>query len=75
MTENVKSKECISQANQITLITPLRIPYLGRIGNTKLVLPKWHKYGILDRVIRVSRQNPWSKDVLPWIMGLTNLVQ
>ena len=38
-----------------TLITLLRIPYLGRIGSTKLVLPKWHKYGILNRVIRVSR--------------------
>ena len=37
----------------ITLITLLRIPYLGRIGSTKLVLPKWHKYGILNRVIRV----------------------
>ena len=36
-----------------TLITLLRIPYLGRIGSTKLVLPKWHKYGILDRIIRV----------------------
>ena len=36
-----------------TLITLLRVPYLGRIGSTKLVLPKWHKYGILNRVIRV----------------------
>ena len=26
---------------------------MGRIGSTKLVLPKWHKYGILNRVIRV----------------------
>ena len=32
------------------------MPYLGRIGSTKLVLPKWHKYGILNRVIRVR---PW----------------
>ena len=38
----------------ITLITLLRIPYLGQIGCTKLVLMKWHKYGILNRVIRVS---------------------
>ena len=37
----------------LTLITLLRIPYLGRIGSTKLELPKWHKYGILNRVIRV----------------------
>ena len=36
-----------------TQITLLRIPYLGRIGSTKLVLPKWHKYSILNRVIRV----------------------
>ena len=36
-----------------TLITLLRIPYLGRFGSTMLVLPKWPKYGILDRVIRV----------------------
>ena len=36
-----------------TLITLLRVPYLGGIGSTKLVLPKWHKYGILNRVIRV----------------------
>ena len=28
-----------------TLITLLRIPYLGRIGSTKLELPKWHMYG------------------------------
>ena len=26
-----------------TLITLLKIPYLGPIGSTKLVLPKWHK--------------------------------
>ena len=37
-----------------TLITLLRVPYLGRIGSTKLVLPKWHKYGTLNRVIRVG---------------------
>ena len=37
----------------LTLMTLLRIPYLGRIGSTKLVLPKWHKYGILNKVIRV----------------------
>ena len=28
---------------------------MGRIGSTKLVLPKWHKYGTLNRVIRVPR--------------------
>ena len=27
--------------------------FLGRIGSTKLVLPKWHKYGALNRVIKV----------------------
>ena len=27
---------------------------MGRIGSTKLVLPKWHKYAILNRVIRVK---------------------
>ena len=37
-----------------TLITLLRIPYFGRIGSTKLVLPKWHKYGTPNRVIRVK---------------------
>ena len=40
--------------DQVTLITLLRVPYLGRIGSTKLVLPKWHKYGTLTRVIRVG---------------------
>ena len=30
---------------------------MGRIGSKKLVLPKWHKYGTLDRVIRVSFEN------------------
>ena len=29
---------------------------MGRIGSTKLVLPKWHKYGTLNRVIRVSHE-------------------
>ena len=28
---------------------------LGRIGSTKLVLPKWHKYSSLNRVIRVHK--------------------
>ena len=35
------------------MITLSRVLYLGRIGSTKLVLPKWHKYSILNRVIRV----------------------
>ena len=26
---------------------------MGQINSTKLVLPKWHKYGTLNRVIRV----------------------
>ena len=30
--------------------------YIGRIGSTKLELPKWHKYGTFNRVIRVSNQ-------------------
>ena len=30
------------------------MPYSGRIGSTELVLPKWHKYGILNTVIRVG---------------------
>ena len=28
---------------------------MGRIGSTKLVLPKWLSYGTLNRVIRVGR--------------------
>ena len=28
---------------------------LGRFGSTKLVLPKWHKYSSLNRVIRVHK--------------------
>ena len=28
--------------------------FLDQIGSTKLVLQKWHKYGTLNRVIRVS---------------------
>ena len=30
-----------------TLITLLRVPYLSRIGSTKIVLPKWHKNVLL----------------------------
>ena len=48
---------------QITLMTLLRIPYLGRIGSTKLVLAKWHKYGILNRVIRVSDLNLFCQEI------------
>ena len=49
-----KKKPLEKRANEVhNLITLLRIPYLGRIGSTKLVLRKWHKYGILNRVIRV----------------------
>ena len=39
------------------LITLLRILYLGQIGSTKLVLPKWHKYSTLNRVIRVIQRS------------------
>ena len=50
----------MQQVNQIftvriTLITLLRIPYLGRIGSTKLVLPKWHKYTVF--LIELSEYN------------------
>ena len=49
-----KKKPLEERVNEVhNLITLLRIPYLGRIGSTKLVLRKWHKYGILNRVIRV----------------------
>ena len=27
---------------------------MGRIGSTKLVLPKWHKYGTYNRHFRVA---------------------
>jgi hypothetical protein len=47
------NKDC-SPSLPSTLITLLRITYSGQIGSTKLVLPKWHKYGILNRVIRVG---------------------
>ena len=40
--------------NKLTLI---RISYLGRIGSTKLELPKWHNYSILNRVIRVQLEH------------------
>ena len=36
-----------------TLIPLLRIPSLGRIGSTKIVLPKWQNIDILNRGIRV----------------------
>ena len=39
---------------ELTMITLLRIPHLVRFGSTKLAMPKWHKYGILNRVIRVG---------------------
>ena len=51
-----------------TLITPLRILYLGRIGSTKLVLPKWHKCGSLNRVIRVIEVKTILSDT-NWIKG------
>ena len=37
-----------------TLLSLLRILSLGRIGSTKLVLPKWQKIGILNRDRRVA---------------------
>ena len=40
----------------LTLIPLLRIPSLGPIGSTKLVLPKWQNIDILNRGIRVNRQ-------------------
>ena len=43
-----------------TLLSLLRIPSLGRIGSTKLVLPKWQKIGILNRDRRVICR--WSFD-------------
>ena len=49
------SKNSAGNLLNITLIFLLRIPYLGRICSTKLVLPKWHKYGILNRVIRPKK--------------------
>ena len=39
-----------------TLIPLLRIPSLGRIGSTKLVLPKWQNIDILNRGIRVINE-------------------
>ena len=56
----VAFSECMNFTQDGTLITLLRVPYLGRIGSTKLVLPKWHKHGTLNRVIRVGR---WFKKV------------
>ena len=50
---------CRKDAWRVSL---LRVPYLGRIGSTKLELPKWHKYGTLNRVIRViilQKMNVW----------------
>ena len=38
-----------------TLITLLKeYLYIGPIGSTKLEVPKWQKYGTLNRVIRVK---------------------
>ena len=42
-----------SELIAVTLIPLLRIPSLGRIGSTKLVLPKWQNIDILNRGIRV----------------------
>ena len=30
---------------------------MGRIGSTKLALPKWHKYGTYNRHLRVETTN------------------
>ena len=38
-----------------TLMTLLRILFFGRIGSTKLVLPKWQNIDILNRDNRVPR--------------------
>ena len=58
-----KAKNWEPFSGRNTLITLLRIPYLGRLGSAKLVLPKWHKYGNLNRVIRVG-----------YLIGSTNLL-
>ena len=47
--ENEKDSERL-----VTLLSLLRILSLGRIGSTKLVLPKWQKIGILNRDRRVG---------------------
>ena len=44
----------IKEVRESTLIPLLRIPSLGRIGSTKLVLPKWQNIDILNRGIRVA---------------------
>ena len=50
----IRSKAVVAkQFSNGTLITLLKIPYLGQIGSTKPELSKWHKYSILNRVIRV----------------------
>ena len=54
-----------------TLITLTRIPYLPR--------PKWHKYGILNRVIRVLLAPPFffifRQSLLPeHINALTDII-
>ena len=46
-------KNLIKLLLDLTLIHLLRIPSLGRIGSTKLVLPKWQNIDILNRGIRV----------------------
>ena len=55
----------------LTLLSLLRILFLGRIGSTKLVLPKWQKLGILNRNRRVHTVDSLAKNIskfvsLPW---------
>ena len=38
---------------EATLTILFKTGMMGRIGSTKLVLPKWLSYGTLSRVIRV----------------------
>jgi hypothetical protein len=44
--------------SKVTLISLLRILFIGRIGSTKLVLPKWQNIDILNRDNRVGHQYP-----------------
>ena len=56
----IRSKAVVAkQFSNGTLINLLKIPYLGQIDSTKPELPKWHKYSILNRVIRVGSVLWW----------------
>ena len=48
---------------------------MGKIGSTKLVLPKWHKYGTYDRHLRVDAWASTTAMEIGWAEYMLPLLQ